>query len=201
MSTDVNASTPDTGSGEKAKDPLAVAEQRRKDAQAALTPLQQENARLKAELQEQKHSVNTSVITPEKQTELDDLKFTDPDKWRTEMNTIEQENQKASQSRIDEETKKQTDIATTQQFLRQNPNLDAKLVQQVIPSAMKGKYEAGELSMQDLLDAGKKLLNGATVASVMAPNTPNIGDVAGSDKPTDQAKQKQVEKDWTKTLV
>ena len=48
MSKDVNASTPASADGANAKDPLAVAEQRRKDAQAALTPLQQENARLKA---------------------------------------------------------------------------------------------------------------------------------------------------------
>lgn len=183
-----------------ATDPLEVSEKRRRDAQAALTPLQQENARLKAELEASKTPPKVE-LTPEREKELDDLKFTDPDKWRHEVNNIDKENQKAFTQKVDEEAKKIQDQQMVANFLADNPSLDHDLVKHVIPTAIQKRYSEGEISILEVLEIGKKLINGAPVASVMIPDSPNLGEVAGSDKPTNEAKQKQVVVDWATAIV
>ncbi len=200
MSKDVNASTPSGNESGKVLDPLELAEKRRKDAQAALTPLQQENARLKAELAAAK-SQPTTVMTPEKQQELDDLMNTDPVKWRLEMNRIESETKTATDEQLKELTKIELDKEYTRSFFEANPDIDKDVVKQIIPTTIQKQYEAGEITVGEMLEIGKKLLDGAPVASVIAPNSPKIGDVAGSDKPSNNSKQKQVEVDWATAQI
>lgn len=200
MSKDSLHSTPDTSSESSALTPLEVAEKRRRDAQAALTPLQQENARLKAELAAT-NTQPTTVVTPEVQAELDDLKFSDPDAWRVKMNEIDQSTTEAHTKQVDAETRRELAILEKEQFFQNNPGLNPDLVRDVIPDAIKSRYEAGEISFSQVLEIGKKLVDGAPVASVLAPSTPDMGGTSGSSTPTDTAKKKQVKQDWEKALV
>ena len=196
---DVNASSVNTKT-DGSQSEVEVLTKRLKDAQAALTPLQQDRARLKAELEASKTPPKVE-LSPEREKELEDLKFTDPDQWRQEVNKLDEESQQAFTQKVDEETKKIQDQQAVVNFLADNPTLDKDLVKNVIPTAIQERYSNGEITMQEVLEIGKKLINGAPVASIMIPDSPNIGAVAGSDKPTNEAKQKQVEVDWTNTLV
>ena len=201
MSKNMNASTnTDNTDGGKGLSPLELAEKRRRDAQAALTPLQQENIRLKAELAAAK-TPNEPTVTPDEQQRLDDLKFTDPEAWRNEMNKIESESSKAHTEHVDRLTRIETDKVQAEAFFNAHPELDKEVIKQIIPTAIQKQYEDGELTIGQVLDVGKRLLDGAPIASVIAPKNPEIGKVAGSDKPTEQAKQKQVEVDWSTAIV
>lgn len=197
---DSSHSTPDTSSESSAQTPLEVAEKRRRDAQAALTPLQQENARLKAELAAT-NTPPTTDISPEVKAELDDLKFSDPDAWRVKMNEIEQSSSEAYTKQVDANTRQEMALLEKEQFFQSNPGLDPELVRSVIPDAIKTRYENGELSYGQVLEIGKKLVDGAPVASVLAPSTPDMGGTSGSSSPTDTAKKQQVKQDWEKALV
>lgn len=202
MSNDKNASTKDNSNGGKGSKPseLEVSEQRRKDAQAALTPLQQELARVKAELAAAK-SPTEPTITPERQQELDDMKFTKPDEWHKQMKEIESDEKVVKDKELDRLTKIETDKVQAQSFFEANPSLDKDVIKQIIPNAIQKRYEDGELTIGEVLNIGKKLLDGAPIASILAPDSPKIGDVAGSDKPTDSAKKKQVEQDWATVQI
>ncbi len=197
--TDKVASTTNTPS-DGGPNQLEVLEQRLKSAQGALTPAHQEIAKLKQELAAANSPVEAS-ISPEKQTELDNLKFTDPDAWRTQMNTLEQANTDAVKKQVTEEMKMEQDKTATRLFLVSNPNIDVEVLRNVIPVALQEKYKNGEISIETILESGKRLLDGAPIASVLAPDSPNLGNVSGSDRPTNQAKQKQVEQDWSSTIL
>ena len=119
MSKDMHASTDITTGGQSLNTKLEVSEKRRADAQAALTPLQQELARLKAELAAAK-TPHTPDITPERQKELDDMKFTKPDEWRGEMNKIDKETQSANDIELARLTKVETDKQTVDTFFATN---------------------------------------------------------------------------------
>jgi len=109
MDNSMNASTNteiEAGTAVDYKALYETSEKRRKDAQAALTPLQQESSRLKAELAVQ--SVATPIDVTE-QSRLEDLKYSDPDAWRAEMNKSESTQAEAYKAAVDT---KQAEIET-----------------------------------------------------------------------------------------
>ncbi len=200
MSEDMHASTDTTDGGPSLEKQLEVSETRRKDAQAALTPVQQENARLKAELA----ATNTpleNVLTPEQTAALEDLKFTNPDEWRRQMNEQETKAEVAREKIVANSTKVETDKIEAQNFYKENPGIDPKIMVQIVPIAIQQRFENGELTMKETLDIGKRLLDGAPIASILTPDSPQIGKVAGSDKPSEKAKTEQVKIDWGSAII
>lgn len=204
----VNASTTDPGSkGQEVdyRDLYETSEKRRKDAQSVLTPLQQEVARLKAEIA---IGANGSALDVAETERLDDLKFSDPEAWRVEMNKSEEAQSKAYEAAV--EAKKVEIVAEmtqsevtdrTKAFFAGRPDVDPKTVIDSMPKALNDMIDAGEIGLEDALQRGVDLINGATIASVLAPSSPNLSKVAGSPQPTTGAKVAQSNKDWGSALI
>lgn len=182
-----------------------TSEERRKEAQSTLTPVQQENARLKAELAVQG---TIPVVDAAEAERLDDLKHADPEKWREELNQAEEAHNKAYNAAVDA---KQVEIVSemdqaevtrrTKAFFAGIPAVDPKVVIGSMPKALNDMIDAGEIGLEDALQRGVDLINGATVSSVLAPSSPNLSKVAGANEPTNDAKKKQASQDWSSALV
>jgi len=181
-----------------------TSEKRRKDAQSVLTPLHQENARLKAELATQG---SAPQISSEEQDRLNDLKFSDPDVWRAEANKADLALTKAHEEAVDAEYGKIVTEMTQEQLVANakkfftDKSIDAATVINSMPKALQTMIDNGEIPLEEGLQRGIDLVNGATVKSVLAPSSPNLSNVAGSDKPTDGAKVKQQQQDWSSAVI
>jgi len=183
-----------------------ASEKGRRNAQAELTPVQQELSRLRAENAILKEQPGANVDSTE-QDRLNDLKFSDPDKWRAEMNESDKSQAQAYEDRVKtkqaeivtEMTQEQL-VANTKAFFA-NKDIDPAVVINSMPKALQSMIDQGEITLDEGLQRGIDLVNGATVKSVLAPATPNLASVAGSDKPTDQAKMQQSNQDWGEALV
>jgi len=207
--TDMNASTEASVTPSADVDYRALyetSEKRRKDAQSSLTPVQQENARLKAELAIQSSTPSTfDAATAER---LEELKYSDPDAWRLEYNAAEQARTKAHEDAVkakeieivSEMTQAEVDTRMTQ-FFAARPDIDSQVVLDSMPKAILDKIDEGSIGLEDALQKTLDLMNGATVASVIAPSSPNLGDKAGSREPTDNAKRAQASQGWANALV
>ena len=183
-----------------------ASEKGRRNAQAELTPVQQELSRLRAENAILKEQPGANVDSTE-QDRLNDLKFSDPDKWRAEMNESDKSQAQAYEDRVKtkqaeivtEMTQEQL-VANTKAFFA-NKDIDPAVVINSMPKALQSMIDQGEITLDEGLQRGIDLVNGATVKSVLAPATPNLASVAGSDKPTDQAKMQQSNQDWSNMVV
>jgi len=183
-----------------------ASEKGRRNAQAELTPVQQELSRLRAENAILKEQPGANVDSTE-QDRLNDLKFSDPDKWRAEMNESDKSQAQAYEDRVKtkqaeivtEMTQEQL-VANTKAFFA-NKDIDPAVVINSMPKALQSMIDQGEITLDEGLQRGIDLVNGATVKSVLAPKTPNLASVAGSDKPTDQAKMQQSNQDWSNMVV
>lgn len=202
----VNASTPNSTTGDVDYKALyEAAEKRRKDAHAALTPVQQENARLKAQLAV---GPSTPAIPVEEQERLDELMYSDPAAWRIEMNKAEalqkQQYEAAVETKekeiISELTQKQV-TEKTQAFFATMPEVDPKVVLDAMPKKLQDQLDNGEIGLEEYLQKGVDLIKGAPVASVLAPTAPKLSDVAGDKKPSVEARKAQSNEDWGATLI
>lgn len=201
------ASTPASTAGDVDYKALyETTENRRKEAQSALTPVQQENARLKAQL-----AVGNSVpmqLPVEEQERLDDLMYSDPQAWRVEANKAEQtlkQNYEAAvetkQGEIIAEMTQEQIVQRTKDFFATKPDVDPKTVIDIMPKKLQEQLDNGDITLDEYLQKGVDLLKGATVASVLAPNSPNLSDVAGDRKPSSEAIKKQSNTDWGAALI
>ena len=203
----VNASTSDSASGDVDYKALYEStENRRKDAQSTLTPVQQENARLKAELATLK--TIPQALPVDVQEKLDELKYSDPDTWRVELNKAEADQMqnteasiKTKQGEIISEMSQEDIVRRTKSFFATHPEVDPKVIIDSMPKKLQEQLDNGTLSLEEALQKGIDLVNGATVMSVLAPSTPDIGKVAGSEKPSDKAKVEQSSQDWASAIV
>lgn len=164
------------------------AEKRRRDTQAAFTKSQQELKTTKAELEVLKTQVVIKV-TPDELSALEDLKFSDPDKWRLEVNKLEKAKEDSINSQISEVTKKlseQEELARRQgilmEFSQANPGLviNDEVLQYDVPRRITSKLEKGEVSFEDFLAEVKEYLTTPkTVKTVGVEQQPNLGKVGG----------------------
>jgi len=192
-----------------------TAEQRRRDTQSMLTPLQQENIRLQAEnevLQAQSGGHPKISLEPAEQIRLDDLKLSDPDAWRNELNTLEKT--ATQQAQADYKVKVDAKVAETitkeEKALRQkevlkffddNKDVDMESFNNVIPVSLQNAMKNNEITVTEFLDKGAAIVRNAPVASVSAPSSPDLGAVAGSASPSKEAIDKQKNTDWATALV
>ncbi|RLA58964.1 MAG: hypothetical protein DRQ78_11205, partial [Epsilonproteobacteria bacterium] len=182
-----------------------TSEKRRKDAQSTLTPVQQENAELRAENATLRTTPQVDVVEQER---LDDLKYSDPDAWRREVNQAEIAQQQVYKESV--QTKKEEIMANMSNeeiarranaFFADKPEIDPKVVIGAMPKQLQTLLDDGTVTLEEALQKGIDLVNGATVKSVLTTTTPNLGTVAGSKAPTSEAKQNQSKQDWGATLV
>lgn len=182
----------------------AMAEKRRRDAQATLTREQQRNATLEAEKAELLKLTTADVkleLTAEEQSELDDLKFSDPEAWRVRLNQLETE---ARTKRTNAVTEKLTQVSTSvssateherrkqllTEYNAQNPEyaLDDDVIANDIPPRLTKRLETGVVTFEEFLsEVHEYRTKRKIVADVELQDDPNLGKVAGGDKPSAQA--------------
>lgn len=193
----------------------ANAERRRRDTQSSYTKLSQENIRLTAEtklLADAWATDFSAKLDPKVQAELEDLKITDPDAWRSKLNELEQQRQASfneqrtsiqqkaqGESELDYRTRLLADFSTA------NPELQLTddVIKNDIPPRLTNQLEKGEISFGDFLEKTKEYL---TKGRVVAPTTEkpnaekNLGKVAGSDHPSDDAVSRQLSNQYNEEI-
>ena len=168
------------------------AEKRRRDTQAAFTKSQQALKAREAELQVLK--TTGPAITPEVAKELEDLKFKDPDAWKSRLDKIQDEHNATIAAR----TKELTDQVVNQselerrasvlaEFNTANPGLviTDEVIQYDIPPRITKKLAEGKVSFEDFLVEVKEYLS--TPKKVKADGVeqqPNLSKEGGGSTPT-----------------
>lgn len=196
MSTPVNTDTLEQSSESQQQ---VDYEKRYKDTQAAYTKSQQELKAVKAQVDVlEKLTTHQIQIDAETQRELDDLKYSDPDAWRTKMNNLELEARTKHQSTLStaaQQAAMQAELDRRAQVLdeynRSHPGYEItdEVIQLDVPTRITKKLESGELSFDDYLIEVKDFLY--SPKKVGTPNKtlgqPNLGNIGGGDTPSDTA--------------
>lgn len=178
------------------------AERRRRDTQSAFTRTAQENAQLKAEAEQlaagwKKDFVNSLPV--ETQAELEELKITDPDKWRVKLQELEQqrgaqfqENLSAIKTKAVGESEKDYRQRAFTEFTEANPDL--KLTDDVIkydiPPRITMQLDKGEITFGEYLTKAAEYLR---KGRVMPPKEGEPGDINLSRAPGDSHPSQEAE--------
>lgn len=180
----------------------ANAERRRRDTQSAYTKTNQEKARLEAEnrlLADAWSNDFATSLDTKTQMELEELKITDPDAWRTRLNDLEQQRKGQFQEQrttIQQKAHNETELEYRQralaEFSEANPDLQLSddVIKFDLPPRLTMQLEKGEVSFGDFLNQAKDYL---TKGRVVKPTEekPNpekdLAKVSGSDRPSDDS--------------
>ena len=193
----------------------AKAEKRRRDTQSALAKTKSQLSVVEAErdglVTLAQESGSTIVLTPEEKQELDELKHSDPDAWRTKMNELEQAASKQVQTKIKDvsETAKTKGALGERQVLldafnEDNPELSLtdEVIENDIPPRITRALENGDITFTEFLGKAKEYLTSAKAiaADEDVEETPNLSDIGGSDTPGEKASGEQTETDYEKMI-
>ena len=178
-------------------------EKRFKDTQAFATKVAQEKAdavrelqELKAELSVLKETAKPSLTIDEQtKSELEDLKYSDPDAWRAKVNELEQKANLEFNSKIDEakklssqqlELQRRANILT--QFQTEHPDVEFtdELLHLDIPQRIVKELENGKVTYEEFLN---NVYNYVKTPKVVGSTTktleqPNLSTIGGDDTPT-----------------
>jgi hypothetical protein len=165
-------------------------EKRFKDTQAAYTRTRQENIELQAKLA----AGSTPTISPEKREELEDLKFSDPDKWREELSKLEADAANEHAKKVAEATSKLTEkeqrALAYEDFVSNHPGfvLNDDIIANDVPRRITLKLEKGEISFNEYLSETHEFLSTAKViANEKLDAKPNLNNIGGGSQTTAQA--------------
>lgn len=175
-------------------------EKRRRDTESTLGKTKSTLEALQAEKQALAGRVKvdaTASLTEDEREALAQLKHTDPDAWRVQMNQLET----VAKQALERELSEAAATASQQQELERrgvvladfnNAHPDAPITQEVIendiPPRIIKKLEDGSVSFEEFLEeAYNYLTKPKTVGSAKAPQQPNLGNVGGSSKPRPEA--------------
>lgn len=171
-------------------------EKRFKDTQGAFTKSQQELKAAQAKISILEKLAKPKVELDEAtKTELDDLKYSNPDKWRAKVNALETDainKQNESLTLAQQQAFRESELASRAQLLADynvaNPNLviTDDVIKYDIPPRITKKLEDGKVSFEEFLNETKNYLSkpkkigdGNTTL-----NQPNLSLQAGSDIPS-----------------
>lgn len=189
----------------------ATSEIRRRDTQAQYTKEKQSNVALKAEKDELLVQLSSEVkleLTAEQEDELDELKFSDPELWRSKLNVYETEAKekqtKLVGERLKEVSAKGTEAAEIERrqtvltdFKAANPEfvIDDDVIANDIPPRISNKLKNNEVTFEEFLqEAHDYLKSGKVVAATEEVlNQPNLSNAGGGDNPSDDAVNKKSE--------
>lgn len=165
-------------------------EKRFLDTQADYTRKCQENARLKAELEAYKNGDNSLSLSEEQKQRLEELKYSDPDAWRKELNNLEKQKRDSLEKDIQTKANELTEIEQRRiildDFVKANPQvlLNDEVIALDIPPRITRKLEEGKISFSEFLVECKDYLSAKKV--VKDVNTtleqPNLTKVGGDNK-------------------
>jgi hypothetical protein len=217
--------TQQTGSPEQTTPPVAdsiekqleLAEQRRKETQAAYTRGQQALKAKEAELEALKQQLSSAVsvtLTPEQKQELDDLKYEDPDAWREKLNSFETKAKQEANAKFAELTGEagkaagvQFELERRQQVLEEfNASASIAITDEIIsnevPPRITNKLARNEISFEEFLTEVSSYLNkGKTVANPETLGQPNMGKIGGSVSPKDFKPEKTLSDGYSKLIL
>ena len=177
-------------------------EKRYKDSQKYIEYTSIENKRLKARNDAITKQLKTSVVGKvEIPKEIDDLQHSDPQKWRSEVNKLEQEANaealKAHTEAIDSATTEAEQTLEVdrrkrvfEQFQTDNANLGLTLEQitQKVPLEYSQKLENGEITFDDYLNKAKIYLTSDRVPhKEELQGDPDLNGQPGGAKPSHEA--------------
>lgn len=179
--------------GDQAQVPPVDWEKRFKDTQAAYTKSQQKLAATTAELEVvKKSSTNKFAISEADQSRLDELKYSDPDAWMEEVNTLKENHKQEIAKQVELATKNLTEVEqrqiTLENFMAANPGFEMNddIMEYDLPPRITSKFKSGEMSFETFLEESHKYLG--TPKKVGTPNKtlnqPNLGETGGDDTPT-----------------
>ena len=185
--------TPEDNTTDTTPSDLELAQKREKDTRAAYTKGQQELKQLKEVNRVLAEQVNNpATLSEEQQTELEDLKYSDPDAWRKKLNNYEEATSKEASTRLQEVQQKaatEFELDRRAQVLKEfNNTLDNPITDDVIqndvPPRILAKLEAGEIAFEGFLDEVATYLGKSrVVANPEALNQPNLGNTGGGQNP------------------
>lgn len=185
-------------------------EKRFKDTQAFATKIAQEKAdkerelaELKAELSVLKTAAKPSLTMDEQvQKELEDLKYSDPDAWRTRVNELETAANAEFNSKIVEakqlssqqlELQRRANVLT--QFQNEHPDVvfTDELLHLDIPQRIVKELENGKVTYEEFLN---NVYNYVKTPKVIGSTTktleqPNLSKTGGDDTPTKNSSSNQ----------
>jgi hypothetical protein len=185
-------------------------EKRYKDTQKAYTKSQQNLKKTEAEISTLKDLALSNVkLSNEQVEELEDLKYSDPDAWRTKLNSYETQAQNEFNSRVNEATTKAGSEASIQFELSRRekvldefnansatPLTDEQLANDIPPRLTK-QLENGEITFEELLTKAheyihtpKKVKN--TDDTLKQPSLNGQGSYSGDTKPEETASKKYI---------
>lgn len=183
-------------------------EKRYKDTQGAYTKSQQELKATKARLEALEKLTTPKVELDEAaKSELDKLKFSDPDKWRDRMNQLEIEAHNKHKDTLNEAGAIATQQAELENrariladFQASHPNLQLTddVIKYDVPPRITSKLESGDISFEQFLNDVSDYLNQGKVIGDgnKTLNQPNLKNVGGDSTPTDGAIQQDIVKDY-----
>jgi len=183
-------------------------EKRFKDTQGAFTKSQQELKVIQAKLEVLEKLTTPRIELDEAtKTELEELKFSDPEAWRTRLNKLEIEAQNAHKATLTEAEKLANQKAELENraqvladFQASHPTLviNDDVIKYDVPPRITSKLESGEISFEQYLDDVANYLNQGKVIGDgnKTLNQPNLKDVGGDDTPTNGAMKKDIVKDY-----
>ena len=182
-------------------------EKRFKDTQAAFTKSQQALKESEAKLEAlNKLTLPSLQLDEAKQSELDVLKYENPDAWRAEVNHLENEAVIQHRETLNEAGRvaaQQSELERRGQVLEDfNQSHNIKLTDEVIrydvPPRITQKLENGEVSFEAYLEEVATYLNSPKVIGDgnSTLNQPDLTRVGGSDKPSDSAVKADIVKDY-----
>lgn len=189
-------------------------EKRRRDTQSAMSKLKSENTTLKAENEEMvKHWEKDALanMTPEDKAELDELKASDPDAWKSKLEEHQESARKSFLDRTSDikgKAKKQTELERRQSLVEEynSANPEAQLTDDVIendvPPRITRKLAEGDISFEEFLsEAGQFLNKGKVIApGAQAPEEPNLSKSGGASTPSDTAIEADIKQSYKKTI-
>lgn len=184
-------------------------EKRFKDTQAAFTKSRQELAATKAELQAAKE-MQQFAMPADVKARLDELKFSDPDAWRVEMNAFEQSktakfnelhanNTQAILSELNQEDR----VQTLKEFNSlHGVEITESLLQNEIPNRIHNELNSGAIDYATYLAKCVEYLKTPKVIAGTQEvlGQPNIGKIGGGATPGEAASNMNIETAY-KTMV
>ena len=181
----------------------ARAEKRRRDTESklgktthALKALEVEKAELQGKLQQ----YMADNLTSGQRSDLEELKYSDPEQWRSKMNEIELAAIAKAQEELGQisltasqraELERRAQLLTNYNAANPNYAITDEVLANDVPPRITRRLEKGEVTFEEFLDEASAYLKAGKVVGV--PSTvepqPNLGSAGGGAKPADYAVQ------------
>lgn len=191
----------------------AKLEKKYRDTQSGFTKAQQEKKRLEAEneklaLSWQQDAVKSLSST--EQARLEELKSTDPESWREELNNLETKKQEEFGNRRKEISQEAYEMTALEQreaeleaFNKANPDfaITDDVIENDIPPRITNQLKNGEITFSEFLDKSKKYIETPKkIATEPAPGEPGFANVRNKNAPSEEDFTKDFSASYNSTI-